>query len=80
MKLPGILNRIFQTGRPRSIEDSYQAGRDCALNGPNTTNCHSALFASPEHTRAWFRGSAEVLQIRPANPGREGNRDPMLRP
>lgn len=44
--------------RARDIteEEAERAGRDCALNGPNQTNCHFSLFARPELTRAWERG------------------------
>ena len=35
------------------------AGRDCALNGANTTNCHFSYFARPELTRAWEEGKKQ---------------------
>lgn len=37
-----------------------EMGRDCALNGANTTNCNFRLFRSPEHTKAWERGKNSV--------------------
>ena len=36
-------------------------GRDCAINGPNTTNCHFTIFTRPEWTRAWEQGKREGL-------------------
>lgn len=53
-------------GIPTQDEKSArEAGRDCALNGANTTNCHLSLFARPELTRAWEegkkQGEAELL-------------------
>jgi hypothetical protein len=42
------------------IQWAYAMGRDCALNGPNQTNCHFSLFATPEQTRAWEKGKAEA--------------------
>lgn len=42
------------------IEYCEQMGRDCALNGANTTNCDFRLFRSPEHTKAWERGKNSV--------------------
>ncbi len=43
-----------------TVEDSYQMGRDYALNGPNDHNCRFRLFATPEHTQAWERGRSEA--------------------
>lgn len=37
-----------------------EMGYDCGLNGPNETNCHFAIFSSPEFTRAWDRGKAKA--------------------
>ena len=42
------------------LEYCEQMGRDCALNGANTTNCNFRLFRSPEHTKAWERGNKSV--------------------
>lgn len=46
----------------RTETEAYQMGRDCALNGANTTNCHFTLFATPHLTAAWERGKAEAEQ------------------
>ncbi len=43
-----------------SEQDAYQQGRDCGISGPNETNCHFSLFASPRLTKAWERGKREV--------------------
>lgn len=39
---------------------SYEAGRDCALNGANTNNCNFRYFATPESLAEWERGKASV--------------------
>ena len=48
---------------------AYEAGRDCGLNGPNMSNCHFSLFATPAMTKAWERGKREgertVLKVKP---------------
>ncbi len=41
-------------------EHCYKMGYDCGKNGSNTTNCHFALFASPEKTKAWERGKKKA--------------------
>ena len=41
-----------------TLVDAYNAGLDCALTGPNTTNCDFRLFATKELTKAWERGKA----------------------
>jgi len=38
---------------------AYDMGKDCALNGANTTNCSFAIFSKPEFTKAWERGKNE---------------------
>ena len=43
-----------------TLEYCEEMGRDCALNGANTTNCNFRLFRSPEHTKAWERGKKSV--------------------
>lgn len=35
---------------------AYVAGRDCALNGSNTINCHFKYFTRPALTAAWEMG------------------------
>jgi hypothetical protein len=42
------------------LAEAYAAGRDCALNGANTTNSHFRHFATPEQTKAWEKGKAEA--------------------
>ena len=41
---------------------AYEAGRDCALNGATTANCHFSWFASPEQTAEWQRGKEDAEQ------------------
>ena len=38
----------------------YRMGKDCAINGANETNCHFAIFATKEKTKAWERGNKEA--------------------
>ena len=40
-------------------EQAFDAGRDCAKNSANTTNCHFTLFATKELTKEWQRGYDE---------------------
>lgn len=40
------------------IDYAYRMGRDCAINGPNETNCDFRIFATPVCTDAWERGKA----------------------
>lgn len=48
----------IQTGSPHiTVEYAEKMGRDCRINGANTTNCNFALFSRPELTRAWERGN-----------------------
>lgn len=37
----------------------YQMGYDCAINGPNKTNCDLSLFATQTLTNEWERGKAD---------------------
>ena len=41
-------------------EYCYKMGRDCGKNGSNMTNCHFALFSSPEKTTAWEHGKRDA--------------------
>lgn len=53
-----------------------KAGYDAGTKGPNTTNCHFSLFATPECTRAWERGKAKADRERaqpPKEPSGGGN-------
>ncbi len=43
----------------KTKQQAYDAGRDCAKNGANTTNCHFTLFATHELTKEWQRGYDE---------------------
>ena len=54
-----LLRRAATAPRP-SLEDAYRMGRDCALHGADSTNCHFALFRSPEMTAEWERGKREA--------------------
>lgn len=45
---------------------AYEAGRDCAINGPDTTNCDFRHFATPEQTKAWEQGKANAERERNA--------------
>ena len=36
-----------------------KAGYDCEKNGANLTNCHFALFATAELTKAWEQGKED---------------------
>ena len=44
------------------LHSPYQAGRDYAINGANTVNCHFRWFATKESTREWERGRDSVLK------------------
>jgi|HubBroStandDraft_3_1064219.scaffolds.fasta_scaffold1033538_1 hypothetical protein len=57
------LIRALEAMKPAlpTVEDSYQMGRDYALNGPNNYNCRFQLFATPEHTHAWEKGNLDAL-------------------
>lgn len=51
---------------------AFNAGRDCALRGPDLVNCHFAHFRERRLTDAWERGKAEGDRLRAAS--EEGNR------
>lgn len=57
------MNQKFPFFKSRREEEAYKAGRDCALNGSSTTNCHFSLFATPELMRAWEMGKASVEKV-----------------
>lgn len=49
-----------RTPAPPPLEDyAYRMGLHCARHGANATNCHFAIFATPENTRAWERGKRD---------------------
>lgn len=53
-----------------TFESAYQAGRDCALNGPNESNCCFRWFATRTMTSEWERGKREAeAERQPANKG-----------
>ena len=39
---------------------AYEFGRDCEINGANTSNCNFAIFSRPEYTKAWEKGKKEA--------------------
>lgn len=41
-------------------QHARELGYDCGKNGPNTRNCHFAIFSTPENTAAWERGMREA--------------------
>jgi hypothetical protein len=47
---------IRRLGDPVTAEYAERMGRDAAINGPNTTNCHFRIFTTRELTEAWERG------------------------
>ena len=38
---------------------AYQMGKDCGINGANTTNCHFSIFSTKEQTKLWELGKAD---------------------
>ena len=42
----------------------FEAGKDCAINGANTTNCHFSIFSTPERTRQWEAGKEHGLRLK----------------
>jgi hypothetical protein len=42
------------------LQEAYNAGRDSAIHGANTTNCHFRHFATREKTMMWERGRASI--------------------
>lgn len=41
---------------PKTEDEAFRAGYDCAVNGADTVNCHFRFFATPDLTRAWENG------------------------
>jgi hypothetical protein len=69
LRRPGLARYVSSSDAVARLEDeqamneertpeqaAFEAGRDCAINGPNTRNCHYLHFATPEMTIAWERG------------------------
>ena len=46
----------FKMPKQANEETAWMAGRECAINGATTENCHFSLFARPKLTQAWERG------------------------
>jgi hypothetical protein len=41
-------------------QEAYELGKDCALNGANTTNCNFWIFTKPEFKDAWEKGQRDA--------------------
>ena len=68
-ELQNLIARL--TPPKRDIEYAYKMGYDCGKNGATETNCHFAIFSSPENTAAWDRGERDANQsIHGVNNGR----------
>jgi hypothetical protein len=52
-----LIERI--TSKPTVFASPYEAGRDAAINGPNTINTSFKWFTSKESTKEWERGNRE---------------------
>lgn len=46
----------FKRPKIYNEENSWLAGRDCALHGVTAENCRFHFFARPELARSWERG------------------------
>ena len=55
------MERKFEDER---IEEAYQMGIDCAVNGANTKNCNFKLFDTPDRKNAWELGKKEELNTK----------------
>lgn len=44
----------------RQFPTPFEAGRDCAIHGPNPANCHFGFFGSKESMEEWSRGKASA--------------------
>lgn len=53
------MNEAMQT-MSEAEQHAYNMGRDCALNGANTKNCHFTLFSHREKTTAWEKGKKDA--------------------
>jgi hypothetical protein len=54
-----MINITHRVPPERTTDEAHKAGIDCAINGPNTANCHFAFFTSPEKTTSWEQGREE---------------------
>ncbi len=43
-------------------QQAYEFGRSSVIDGPDETNCHFTVFATPQLTSAWEKGAAEAKQ------------------
>ena len=50
--------KLIETQQGVDDQAAYNAGLDCANNGPNDDNCHFRFFSRPSLTQAWQRGKA----------------------
>ncbi len=44
-----------------ALEQAYEMGKDVAKHGPNTKNCHYALFVTKELLEAWENGKRDMI-------------------
>ncbi len=42
-------------------KEAYELGKDCGLNGANTTNSNFRIFSKTEYTTAWTKGRDDAL-------------------
>lgn len=54
-----LAKKLAEMSRKPPESDAYNAGRDCGINGANTTNCHFRYLGSKELTREWERGKRD---------------------
>jgi hypothetical protein len=55
-----FLGKIAGAARAqRAFVTAYEAGKDCAVNGPNEANCHFVWFASDSSKAEWERGKRD---------------------
>ena len=50
------LPRLPLRAAEATTDIAERLGFDCGYNGPDESNCHFTLFATPELTAAWERG------------------------
>jgi hypothetical protein len=43
----------------KTKNEAYKLGFDCAINKPNTINCHFSIFSTPENTKSWEEGKQD---------------------
>jgi hypothetical protein len=47
-------------GQQMTLEEAYNNGYDCEINGATIKNCHYNNFSSTEHLKAWENGKAQA--------------------